>query len=129
MFVGGGNTFRLCKKLHEFGLVEAIRDRVKRGELRYMGASAGTGRGCPSRLYSNEAAMQHLTCPSFSRKRPPCNTSPLSLFLPEDAGSNVACPTIMTTNDMPIVQPPSFEALHLVPFQVLSSCAVAGGVT
>ena len=34
------------------------------------------------------------------------------------AGSNLACPTIMTTNDMPIVVPPTLQGLGLVSFQI-----------
>jgi dipeptidase E len=72
VFVGGGNSFRLLKTLHEMGLVEPLRERVREG-MPYMGASAGT---------------------------------------------NMACPTLRTSNDMPIVQPPTFEALGFVPFQI-----------
>ncbi|MFJ5837556.1 dipeptidase PepE [Streptomyces shenzhenensis] len=72
VFVGGGNSFRLLKALHAYGLVSAVRERVADGAV-YLGSSAGT---------------------------------------------NMACPTLRTTNDMPIVQPPTFEALGLLPFQI-----------
>ncbi len=34
------------------------------------------------------------------------------------AGSNIACPTLRTTNDMPIIDPKGFDCLNLVPFQI-----------
>ena len=72
IFVGGGNTFRLLKGLHDHDLLDLIRQRVAAG-VPYIGSSAG---------------------------------------------SIVACPTLKTTKDMPVVQPPSFEALGLVSFQI-----------
>ena len=73
VMMGGGNTFRLLDTLIGLGVVQGLGDRVRAGDTRYLGASAGT---------------------------------------------NVACPTIRTTNDMPICQPPAFDALGLIPFQI-----------
>jgi dipeptidase E len=39
-------------------------------------------------------------------------------YLGWSAGANLACPTIKTTNDMPIADPGGLDALGLVPFQI-----------
>jgi dipeptidase E len=39
-------------------------------------------------------------------------------YMGSSAGTNHACPTIRTTNDMPIVEPHGFEAFGLIPFQI-----------
>ncbi|WP_249023383.1 MULTISPECIES: dipeptidase PepE [Kluyvera] len=41
-----------------------------------------------------------------------------ALYIGWSAGANLACPTIRTTNDMPIVDPQGFDALGLFPLQI-----------
>jgi dipeptidase E len=72
LFMGGGNTYALLKRLREADLLPAIRQRVE-GGMPYIGASAG---------------------------------------------SNVAGPTILTTNDWNVVALDAFEALGLVSFNI-----------
>ncbi len=55
---------------------------------------------------------EHLLEPIRERVRSGCP------YIGWSAGSNLACPTIRTTNDMPIVEPKGLEALGLVPFQI-----------
>ncbi len=41
-----------------------------------------------------------------------------TLYFGTSAGSNITCKTMQTTNDMPIIHPPSFKTLGLIPFNI-----------
>jgi len=72
LFVGGGNTYHLLRRMHLGRLIDSIRERVRAG-MPYIGSSAG---------------------------------------------SNVAGPNILTTNDWNVDGTTRFDALGLVPFNI-----------
>ncbi|MGH7149427.1 MAG: dipeptidase PepE [Planctomycetota bacterium] len=91
--------------IHEFVQTKVAREALERSESLFVGG------GNTFRLL---AALHERSLLGAIRERVGAGMP----YLGSSAGANLACPTIMTTNDMPIVQPPSFEALALVPFQV-----------
>jgi dipeptidase E len=60
VFVGGGNTYALLKRLRESGLLAAIRERVYAGTP-YIGSSAGANMAGPTILTTNDWNVVALT--------------------------------------------------------------------
>lgn len=88
--------------IHEF---DSARDEVKTAEALFVGG--GNTFVLLNRLYE-EGLLPAL-------RNAVRNGTP---YLGTSAGSNITGPNVMTTNDMPIVHPPSLQALHLMPFNL-----------
>ena len=101
------------------------RDRFAAAGIEIQGATAGTG--APATFEKAEAVfvgggntfrlldrLQRSGLLEILRRRAQAGMP----YLGASAGTNIAAPTIKTTNDMPIVQPAGFAALGLVPFQI-----------
>jgi dipeptidase E len=60
VFVGGGNTYALLRRLHQAGLLGPLRERVRQG-LPYLGTSAGANVAGPNVLTTNDWNVVGLT--------------------------------------------------------------------
>lgn len=92
-------------------LLDSIHDSSDPGESVAKAEALFIGGGNTFRLL---AALQALDLAAPIRRR----VGDGALYIGSSAGSIVACPTLQTTKDMPVVQPRSFEALGLVAFQI-----------
>ncbi len=103
---------KVQKKFNEIGLnVESIHQKTNPVTAVEEAQAIIVGGGNTFELI-NQLHINRLIIPI--RKKIVAGTP----FVGWSAGANVACPTVKTTNDMPIVEPPSLNALALVRFQI-----------
>jgi dipeptidase E len=91
--------------------VESLHEATEPGRALEQAEAVFCGGGTTFRLLK---ALQDLDLIGLIRER----VGGGLLYSGASAGANLACPTIRTTNDMPIVEPASFDALDLVRFQI-----------
>jgi dipeptidase E len=107
-----GYAAKVRARFAQFGVaVDSIHDAANPADAAANADAFFTGGGNTFRLL-NELYRAAVIEPIRSRVR---DGAP---YIGSSAGTNVATISIRTTNDMPIVQPPSFDALGLVPFNI-----------
>ncbi len=92
--------------------IESVADAKKPSALLADADAVMVGGGNTFRLLAEMRARKLLS--PIARAVNTCG----AVFIGWSAGSNLASPTICTTNDMPIVDPKGFKALGLIPFQI-----------
>jgi len=95
------------RSMHEFGTADAIRAAVLEASCIFVG---GGNTYRLMKCLQEDPALLPLV-----RERVAAGEL---LYIGSSAGTNVACPTMRNTNDMPICWPRSLAGLGLVPFQI-----------